>query len=136
MEDTQQVILDARMSHIIRSYKQNDNLFYAYGVDNIVFGMLKTDSFSYESFQSIMPIGVSINGVIAVYNENTYEDFEGVLAEEIETTTFLSWSRNVPKAEPISLSKISLYSSVLSAIATKAMTYGSSLTTMYFTVPT
>ena len=39
MEDTQQVILDARMSHIIRSYKQNDNLFYAYGVDNIVFGM-------------------------------------------------------------------------------------------------
>ena len=84
MEDTQQVILDARMSHIIRSYKQNDNLFYAYGVDNIVFGMIKTDSFSYESFQSIMPIGVSINGVIAVYNENTYEDFEGVLAEEIE----------------------------------------------------
>ena len=71
MEDTQQVILDSRVSHIIRSYKQNDNLFYAYGVDNIVFGMLKTDSFSYESFQSIMPIGVSINGVIAVYNENT-----------------------------------------------------------------
>ena len=84
MEDTQHVIIDSKVNQIIRSYKENDQLFYTYGVDNIIFGMIKSENFSYDTFSSVMPVGVYINGVIAVYNENTYEDFETVLNDEIE----------------------------------------------------
>ena len=90
------IIIDNKLNSVIRSYKQDDNIIYSYGINNIIVGLIKISSissenenkeneeFDYESFKNLIPIGMYINGVIAIYNENTYEDFESVLEEQIE----------------------------------------------------
>jgi hypothetical protein len=90
------IIIDNKLNSVIRSYKQDDNILYSYGINNIIVGLIKississenenkeNDKFDYESFKNLIPIGMYINGVIAIYNENTYEDFESVLEEQIE----------------------------------------------------
>ena len=90
------IIIDNKLNSVIRSYKQDDNILYSYGINNIIVGLIKISSissenenkeneqFDYESFKNLIPIGMYINGVIAIYNENTYEDFESVLEEQIE----------------------------------------------------
>ena len=88
------IIIDNKLNSVIRSYKQDDNILYSYGINNIIVGLIKISSissenenkeneqFDYESFKNLIPIGMYINGVIAIYNENTYEDFESVLEEQ------------------------------------------------------
>lgn len=87
--DTQtKVIADNRINSIIRSYKTDDHILYLYGIDNIICGIVNSKSFSYPLFKNIVPIGITIIGVIAIYNENTTEDFEEILNGEIDKIQF------------------------------------------------
>ena len=90
------IVFDNKINSVIRSYKQGDNILYTYGINNLILGLVKIssvstenenedkDNFNYEMFKKFIPIGMYINGVIAIYNENTYEDFESVLQEQCE----------------------------------------------------
>ena len=101
------IIIDNKLNSVIRSYKQDDNIIYSYGINNIIVGLIKISSissenenkeneeFDYESFKNLIPIGMYINGVIAIYNENTYEDFESVLEEQIEKIQLLQNNKKI-----------------------------------------
>ena len=101
------IIIDNKLNSVIRSYKQDDNILYSYGINNIIVGLIKISSissenenkeneqFDYESFKNLIPIGMYINGVIAIYNENTYEDFESVLEEQIEKIQLLQNNKKI-----------------------------------------
>ena len=101
------IIIDNKLNSVIRSYKQDDNIIYSYGINNIIVGLIKISSissenenkeneeFDYESFKNLIPIGMYINGVIAIYNENTYEDFESVLEEQIEKILLLQNNKKI-----------------------------------------
>ena len=100
------IIFDSKINSVIRSYKQGDNILYTYGINNLILGLVKIssvssenenedkDNFNYELFKKFIPIGMYINGVIAIYNENTYEDFESVLQEQCEKIKELQPDKN------------------------------------------
>ncbi len=100
------IIFDSKINSVIRSYKQGDNILYTYGINNLILGLVKIssvssenenedkDNFNYELFKKFIPIGMYINGVIAIYNENTYEDFESVLQEQCEKIKELEPDKN------------------------------------------
>ena len=80
------IVIDNKINSVIRTYKQGDNILYSYGINNLILGLVKIssissenenedkDNFNYEIFKKSIPIGMYINGVIAINNENTYED--------------------------------------------------------------
>ena len=100
------IVIDNKINSVIRSYKQGDNILYSYGINNLILGLVKIssvstenenedkDNFNYEMFKKFIPIGMYINGVIAIYNENTYEDFESVLQEQCEKIKELQPDKN------------------------------------------
>ena len=97
-EEENKIFIDLKLNNSIRSYKEFDNILYTIGINNIILGLIKIRTISSEKeeenkeidesylnkISSIIPIGSYINGCIAIYNENTFEDFESVLNEEIE----------------------------------------------------
>ena len=97
-EEENKIIIDSKLNNSIRSYKEFDNILYTIGIDNLILGLIKIRSVSSEkeegnqsidesylkNVKDIIPLGSYINGCIAIYNENTFEDFESVLNEEIE----------------------------------------------------
>ena len=98
VEEENKIIIDSKLNNSIRSYKEFDNILYTIGIDNLILGLIKIRSVSSEkeegnqsidesylkNVKDIIPLGSYINGCIAIYNENTFEDFESVLNEEIE----------------------------------------------------
>ena len=98
MAEENKIYIDSKISNSIRGYKEFDNILYTIGIDNLVLGLIKISSVSTEKeeanqttddsyikkLKDIIPIGVYINGAIAIYNENTFEDFESILNEQIE----------------------------------------------------
>ena len=98
VEEENKIIIDSKLNNSIRTYKEFDNILYTIGIDNLILGLIKIRSVSSEkdegnqsieetylkSLRDIIPLGSYINGCIAIYNENTFEDFESVLNEEIE----------------------------------------------------
>ena len=98
VEEENKIIIDSKLNNSIRSYKEFDNILYTIGIDNLILGLIKICSVSSEkeegnqsidesylkNVKDIIPLGSYINGCIAIYNENTFEDFESVLNEEIE----------------------------------------------------
>lgn len=98
MADENKVYIDSKLSNSLRSYKEFDNIIYTIGIDNLILGLIKISSVSSEKeeanktidesylkkIKDIIPVGTYLNGVIAVYNENTFEDFETVLNEHID----------------------------------------------------
>lgn len=97
-EEENKIFIDSKLNNSIRSYKEFDNILYTIGINNIILGLIKIKTISSEKeeenktidenyinkISSIIPIGSYINGCLAIYNENTFEDFESVLNEEIE----------------------------------------------------
>ena len=97
-EEENKIFIDLKLNNSIRSYKEFDNILYTIGINNIILGLIKIKTISSEKeeenktidenyinkISSIIPIGSYINGCLAIYNENTFEDFESVLNEEIE----------------------------------------------------
>ena len=98
MAEENKIYIDSKIGNSIRGYKEFDNILYTIGIDNLVLGLIKISSVSTEKeeanqttddsyikkLKDIIPIGVYINGAIAIYNENTFEDFESILNEQIE----------------------------------------------------
>ena len=98
VEEENKIIIDSKLNNSIRAYKEFDNILYTIGIDNLILGLIKIRSVSSEkeegnqsidesylkNVKDIIPLGSYINGCIAIYNENTFEDFESVLNEEIE----------------------------------------------------
>ena len=98
VEEENKIIIDSKLINSIRAYKEFDNILYSIGIDNLILGLIKIRSVSSEkdegnqsidesylkNLKDIIPLGSYINGCIAIYNENTFEDFESVLNEEIE----------------------------------------------------
>ena len=98
VEEENKIIIDSKLNNSIRTYKEFDNILYTIGIDNLILGLIKIRSVSSEkeegnqsidesylkNVKDIIPLGSYINGCIAIYNENTFEDFESVLNEEIE----------------------------------------------------
>ena len=98
VEEENKIIIDSKLNNSIRTYKEFDNILYTIGIDNLILGLIKIHSVSSEkeegnqsidesylkNVKDIIPLGSYINGCIAIYNENTFEDFESVLNEEIE----------------------------------------------------
>lgn len=100
------IVIDNKINSVIRTYKQGDNILYSYGINNLILGLVKIssissenenedkDNFNYEIFKKSIPIGMYINGVIAINNENTYEDFESILQEQCEKIKELQPDKN------------------------------------------
>ena len=96
--DEQKIYIDFKLNNTLRKYKENDNILYTVGIDNYILGFIRISAKSEENesqnynieekylkkIKNILPIGLYINGVIAIYNENTFEDFETVLNEQLE----------------------------------------------------
>ena len=97
VEEENKIFIDMKLNNSIRAYKEFDNILYTIGIDNLILGLIKIRSVSSEkeegnqniddtylnNLKNIIPLGSYINGCVAIYNENTFEDFESVLAEEI-----------------------------------------------------
>ena len=97
VEEENKIFIDMKLNNSIRAYKEFDNILYTIGIDNLILGLIKIRSVSTEkeegnqniddtylnNLKNIIPLGSYINGCVAIYNENTFEDFESVLAEEI-----------------------------------------------------
>ena len=97
VEEENKIIIDSKLNNSIRTYKELDNILYSIGIDNLILGLIKIRSISSEkeegnqsidesylkNLKDIIPLGSYINGCIAIYNENTFEDFESVLNEEL-----------------------------------------------------
>ena len=97
VEEENKIIIDSKLNNSIRTYKEFDNILYSIGIDNLILGLIKIRSVSSEkeegnqsidesylkNLKDIIPLGSYINGCIAIYNENTFEDFESVLNEEL-----------------------------------------------------
>ena len=98
MTEENKIYIDSKINNSLRSYKEFDNILYTIGIDNLVLGLIKISSVSSEKeeankatddsyikkIKEIIPLGSYINGAVAIYNENTFEDFESVLSEQIE----------------------------------------------------
>ena len=98
MEDENTIFVDTKLNNEIRSYKEFDNVLYTIGIDNLILGLIKISSVSSEKEESnqtieesylnkisdIIPLGSYINGCLLIYNENTFEDFESVLTQELD----------------------------------------------------
>ena len=112
-EEDNKIFIDLKLNNSIRSYKEFDNILYTIGINNIILGLIKIRTISSEKeeenkeidesyvnkISSIIPIGSYINGCIAIYNENTFEDFESVLNEEIEKIKKINKSLILNKSE-------------------------------------
>ena len=113
MAEENKVQIDSKLSNSIRSYKEFDNIIYTIGIDNLVLGLIKISSVSTEKeeantttdesylkkIKDIIPVGTYLNGVIAIYNENTFEDFETVLNEHIDKIKELNKDLLINKSE-------------------------------------
>ena len=98
MAEDNKVYIDSKLSNSLRSYKEFDNIIYTIGIDNLVLGLIKISSVSTEKEEAnittdesyltkigdTIPVGAYVNGVVAIYNENTFEDFETVLNEHVD----------------------------------------------------
>ena len=98
MSEENKIYIDSKISNSLRSYKEFDNIMYTIGIDNLILGLIKISTVSTEKeeanmtieesyikkIKDIIPIGAYLTGAIAIYNENTFEDFEGVLNEQVE----------------------------------------------------
>ena len=98
MSEENKIYIDSKINYSIRTYKEFDNILYTIGIDNLILGVIKISSVSTEKeeantttdeayinkIKNIIPVGSYINGAIAIYNENTFEDFETVLNDQIE----------------------------------------------------
>ena len=89
------IFIDKKVEEIIRNYKIADNILYSFGINNLIFGLIKIKVSSSEdeklnfeeeininNLMKFIPLGMEINGIFAIYNENTFEDFENILNEE------------------------------------------------------
>jgi len=113
MSEENMICIDSKLSNSIRKYKEFDNILYAIGVDNIVLGLIKISSVSSEkeeanstiddsflkNLKNTIPVGMYLNGAIAIYNENTFEDFETVLNEQVEKIKELNKELLIGKSE-------------------------------------
>jgi hypothetical protein len=87
MESSSKVFIDKRVEQTFRKFKESDHIIYLYGIDNNILGTWitdKEDNYSLENFVLSLPSGFKINGVIMIYNENVYEDFDSLALTEIE----------------------------------------------------
>ena len=112
-EEENKIFIDLKLNNSIRSYKEFDNILYTIGINNMILGLIKIRTISSEKeeenkeidesyvnkISSIIPIGSYINGCIAIYNENTFEDFESVLNEEVEKIKKINKSLILDKSE-------------------------------------
>ena len=98
VEEENKIFIDKKLDNSIRAYKEFDNIIYTIGINNLILGLIKIKSISSEKEEAnktidefylnkisdIIPVGSYINGCLVIYNENTFEDFESILNEEIE----------------------------------------------------
>ena len=73
--------IDTLANQKIRAYKEGDHILYLIGYNNYILDVQNNESFDYNDFKAVSPVGIDIIGSIAIYNENTFEDFETVLNE-------------------------------------------------------
>ena len=113
MSEENIICIDSKLSNSIRKYKEFDNILYTIGVGNLVLGLIKISSVSSEkeeanatiddsflkNLKNIIPVGMYLNGAIAIYNENTFEDFETVLNEQVEKIKELNKELLIGKSE-------------------------------------
>ena len=113
MSEENIICIDSKLSNSIRKYKEFDNILYTIGIDNIVLGLIKISSVSTEkeevnttiddsflkNLKNTIPVGMYLNGAIAIYNENTFEDFETVLNEQVEKIKELNKELLINKSE-------------------------------------
>ena len=112
-EEENKIYIDTKLNNSIRTYKEFDNIIYTIGIDNLILGLIKISSVSSEKeeanktidesylkrIKEIIPLGSYINGCLAIYNENTFEDFESVLNEEITKIKELNKSLLIIKSK-------------------------------------
>ena len=83
--DNSSLKIDNTLDKNFRLFKQNDQFRYLYGIDEYCLGIWKNTNLSINDITtSILPVGFNINGCIFIYNENVYEDFDGLIEAEIE----------------------------------------------------
>ena len=66
---------------LIRKHYEGDHCLLALGLDNIVLTVVNIEHI--DSCLNYFPIGIKILGVIFAYNDNVYEDFDGLMEETL-----------------------------------------------------
>jgi len=85
--DCQTVYFDRLIENsLVSNYKEEDHKLLLIGINNLVISVIKveTEEISADYLNSILqgfPVGVGVVGVMLVYNDNVYEDFNSVYEE-------------------------------------------------------
>src|SRR5687768_9355015 len=83
-DDKNKVYIDKKAERNFRKFKEGDQIIHLYGIDNNILGIYQfAEKMDFEMFEATMPANIKINGIILIYNENVYEDFDSVICEEI-----------------------------------------------------
>ena len=69
-------------TNINKCTQQQNNYFFLYGINNFIFGLTPTKQFSLKTFESLLPIGIHLNGILYIHNNNNGpENYESEIQE-------------------------------------------------------
>ena len=70
-------------TNISKYSQQQNNYFFLYGINNFIFGLTPTKHFSLKSFESLLPIGIHLNGILYIRNNNNdSENYKSEIQEQ------------------------------------------------------
>jgi hypothetical protein len=84
--NSNKIYIDKRVEQTFRKFKERDHIIYLYGLANNIFGtwICNQDHLDLKNFLLSLPSGTKINGILQIYNDNVYEDFDSVLASQVQ----------------------------------------------------
>ena len=84
MESTKKVFIDQKAELNFRKFKEGDHIIFLYGINENIVGLWDSHPINLEKFELTLPSNFQINGMILIYNDNVYEDFDSVIQTELE----------------------------------------------------
>jgi hypothetical protein len=84
MESTKKVYIDKKAEQNFRKYKEGDHIIFLYGIRDNILGLWDSHPLELDKFELTLPTNMKINGMILIYNDNVYEDFDSLIQTELE----------------------------------------------------
>lgn len=85
--DLTKVVFNENLERQVLENGESDHKFLMLGIDNCIFSILKFTEINPDFLNNIftiLPKGLKIVGILYVYNENLYEDFEEIFKSDVE----------------------------------------------------
>lgn len=84
MESIKKVYIDKKAEQNFRKFKEGDHIIFLYGIRDNIIGIWDSHPLDLEKFELTLPSNMKINGMILIYNDNVYEDFDSLIQTELE----------------------------------------------------